>query len=106
MGGIQSVSSQSFMWIAFGFAALIVADFRDAEGCMIHFVGDTIALAVKAGLRLYNEAVLVEPVGTMPMRAAHHFPRTLKLLHGHQNVLIFVKGDPDAARRAVQEGRE
>ena len=42
---------------------------------------------------LYNELILVEPVGTAAMRAAKAMGNR-KVIKTHQNVLIFYKGDP------------
>jgi hypothetical protein len=53
------------------------------------------------GLKLYNEAVLVTSAGSLPLRAGKPFEKSRKLGKTHQNVLVFVKGDPVAATQAV-----
>lgn len=83
------------------FAAVCVGDFRDKAGIYRNFVSDTIAAFQDAGAQLYNEAILVTAVGSRPVRAGRTFAATRKLGKTHQNVLVFVKGDPEAATRAV-----
>jgi hypothetical protein len=46
------------------------------------------------GLHYWNEAVLITPVGSLPVRVTKPFARNRKLGKGHQNVLVFYKGDP------------
>lgn len=80
------------------FACFIVGDVRDKKGNYYNFVGDTIKAFTDAGLSYYNEAILITPVGTLPIRAGRTFASTRKLGKTHQNVLVFLKGD---ARKAV-----
>ena len=80
------------------FACFVVGDVRDKKGNYYNFVGDTIQAFIDAGLTYYNEAILVTPVGTLPLRAGRTFAATRKLGKTHQNVLVFLKGD---ARKAV-----
>lgn len=76
------------------FAVWVVGEVRDNKGNYRNFVGDTIAAFEDAGLRYYNEAVLITSVGSLPLRAGNMFRASRKLGKGHQNVLIFKKGDP------------
>lgn len=82
------------------FAAFVVSDVRGPDGAYRNFVSDTIAAFRKAGLALYNEAILVTAVGSLPILAGRQFTATRKLGKTHQNVLVFVKGDPREATRA------
>jgi hypothetical protein len=82
------------------FACFVVGDVRDRKGFYRNFVGDTVAAFADAGLRLYNEAVLVTMVGSLPLRTGKQFSRARKLGKTHQNVLVFVKGDPRKATEA------
>lgn len=75
------------------FACFVVGDFRDKFGHLRNFVSDTIAAFQSCGLCLYNEVVLVTPVGTAAIRASAQFPSGRKLCKTHQNVLVFIKGD-------------
>jgi hypothetical protein len=83
------------------FACFVVGDFRDARGFYRDFVGETVRAFEMCGARLYNEAVLVTPVGTAAMRATKQFEASRKLCKTHQNVLVFCKGDPKRAADAV-----
>lgn len=80
------------------FAVWVVGDVRDMEGNYRNLPGDTVAAFIDAGLRIYNEAILVSPLGTLPSRAGNPFVTSRKLGKGHQNVYVFVKGD---GRRAA-----
>jgi ParB-like chromosome segregation protein Spo0J len=82
------------------FACFVVADVRDPAGRYRNFVGETIDAFLSAGLHLYNEAVLVTAVGSLPVRAGKQFAATRKLGKTHQNCLVFVKGEPRKATDA------
>lgn len=76
------------------FACFVVGDFRDrATGLYRGFVADTIQAFRECGLGLYNEAILVTAVGSLPVRVSNQFPKSRKLGKTHQNMLIFCKGD-------------
>lgn len=79
------------------FAAIVVGDYRDSKGLYMNFVSQTIGAAQAAGLRLYNEAILVNMIGTGAMVAGSYMRSSRKMVKLHQNVLVFVKGDPKAA---------
>ena len=85
------------------FACFVVGDVRDSKGCYYGFPWHTIDAFERAGLRLYNEAVLVTAAGSLPIRAGKQFAATRKLGKTHQNVLVFVKGDPRKATEAIGE---
>jgi hypothetical protein len=87
------------------FACFIVGDVREpaAGGCYRNFVSATIAAFEAAGARLYNEAILITPAGSLPIRAGKQFSASRKLGKTHQNVLVFCKGDPRRAVRACGE---
>ena len=77
------------------FAVCVVGEVRDKKyGAYYNFVGDTINAFRKAGLHYYNEAILVNVAGTLPIRVGNQFNRGRKIGKQHQNVLIFYKGDP------------
>ena len=83
------------------FACFVVGDVRCPQGFYRNFVSDTTAAFQDAGLRLYNEAVLVTMVGSLPIRIGKQFAGYRKLGKTHQNVLVFCKGDPKRAAAAV-----
>lgn len=82
------------------FAAFIVGDVRDPRGLYRNFVSDTIQAFHDAGARLYNEGILITPVGSLAIRVGKQFEVSRKLGKLHQNVLVFVKGDPRKATEA------
>jgi hypothetical protein len=79
------------------FAVFVVGDFRDKEGINRGFVADTIAACRDAQLHFYNDGVLVTQIASLPMRVRGQFEGSRKLGKTHQNVLVFVKGDPKRA---------
>lgn len=82
------------------FACFVVGDVRDKQGNYRNFVGDTVDAFLDAGLHLYNEAILVTAVGSLPIRIGKQFSATRKMGKTHQNVLVFLKGDARAAAEA------
>lgn len=82
------------------FACFVVGDVRDKKGIYHNFVSDTIAAFQDAGALLYNEAILVTSVGSLPIRVGKQFESSRKLGKTHQNVLVFIKGDPKKATEA------
>lgn len=83
------------------FAAFVVGDARGPDGNYYGLPWDMVAAVEAAGLKLYNEAVLVTAAGSLPIRAAKQFEVSRKLGKTHQNVLVFVKGNPRAAALAI-----
>ena len=80
------------------FAVFVVGDVRDREtGNYRNFVGDTVGTFKAAGLELYNDAVLVTSVGSLPIRVGRQFEASRKMGKAHQNVLVFLKGDAGIA---------
>lgn len=82
------------------FAVWVVGDVRDDTGCFINLPGRTVEAFEAAGARFYNDAILVTAVGSLPVRAGRQFEASRKLGRTHQNVMVFVKGDPKAATQA------
>jgi hypothetical protein len=85
------------------FACFVVGDVRDKRGFYRNFPGHTIEAFEAAGLRLYNDAILVTAAGSLPIRAGKQFTATRKLGNTHQRVLVFCKGDPRKTTQAVGE---
>lgn len=85
------------------FACFVVADIRDRQGLYRDFVSDTIAAFRDCGLGLYNEAILVTAVGSLPIRVGRQFGKNRKLGKTHQNVLVFYKGDPGEIAKEFPE---
>lgn len=75
------------------FACIVMSDVRDKEGQYLQIVADIIKFMTKdAGLKFYNDLVLVNSAGTAPLRAGRSMG-TRKVVRLHQNVLVFYKGD-------------
>ena len=86
------------------FACFVVGDVRDRKtGNYRNFVGDTVDAFRAEGLELYNEAILVTAVGSLPIRVGKQFADYRKLGKTHQQVLVFLKGDARRACRAIGE---
>lgn len=79
------------------FACWVISDVRDQRGLYRGLVSDTINCFQAAGVALYNDIVLVDPVGSVAVRAARPFDSSRKVARVHQHVLVFVKGDPKRA---------
>ena len=78
------------------FAAVVVSEIRDTTtGHYRGFVPDTIALMRAAGMAFYNDLIIVDPTGSAPQRANRQFSAGRKVVRCHQNLLVFVKGDPE-----------
>lgn len=84
------------------FAAFVVGDFRCKKGFYRNFTGTTVDAFEAAGARLYNEAILVTAVGSLPVRVGRQFKAGRKLGKTHQNILVFCKGDPKRAAQACE----
>lgn len=74
-----------------GFACFVVGDIRDKKGYYRDFISHTKKAFIDAGAGLYNEAILLQPLGTAMLRAGKIFEAGGKLTKVHENVLIFKK---------------
>lgn len=83
------------------FFAVVIGDARDKQGFFYGLPARTVQFAWEAGLHLYNEAILVTAVGSLPVRVRRQFEANRKLGKTHQTVLIFVKGSPKIATDAI-----
>lgn len=72
------------------YACFVVGEVRDKKGNYIGFVPDTIKAFIDCGMKFYNEAILLNPVGTASMRSNGNM-KSQKLVKIHQNVLVFKK---------------
>jgi len=73
-----------------GYACFVVGEVRDKKGNYIGFVPDTIKAFEKCGMKFYNEAILLDQLGSASMRANGNM-KSQKLVKVHQNILIFKK---------------
>ncbi len=80
------------------FAFWVIGEVRDKKtGRYRGLVQETVKAFEDAGLAYYNEMILVSPLGGLPTRSAETFLTARKVGKCHQNVLVFVKGDPRVA---------
>lgn len=81
------------------FFVIVVSEIRKdshniAESDFYGFVPDTICiLKNQCGLKYYNEIILENNIGSLPIRAPKNFNRSRKIGRHHQNILVFYKGD-------------
>ena len=76
------------------FACFVVADIRDkGDGTYKNFVSDTIAAFQDAGMKLYNEMIFINAIGSMAIRLKRQFNTGRKCGKIHQNILVFYKGN-------------
>jgi len=74
-----------------GYAIFVVGDIRDKKGYYRDFISHTKKAFIDSGALLYNEAILLQPLGTAMLRAGKIFESGAKLTKVHENVLIFKK---------------
>jgi len=77
------------------FFVIVVSEIRNPEtGVYYGFVPDTIRILRECGLSYYNEIILENNIGSLPIRAPKYFNQSRKIGRHHQNILVFYKGDP------------
>lgn len=83
------------------FAVWVIGEVRErsGHGACLGLVADTIKLFQQAGMHLYNDHVMLTPIGTAPQRAPKQFDAGRKAGRVHEYALVFVKGD---ARKAAK----
>ena len=75
------------------FAIFVVGEIRNSKGYYNNFVADTIKGFEEAGAHFFNDIILVNAIGTLPIRARRPFEQNRKIGKVHQNILVFYKGD-------------
>jgi DNA modification methylase len=79
------------------FFVIVVSEIR-ASAELAHseyrcFVPDTVHIVTKdCGLLYYNDIILENAIGSLPIRAPKYFDQSRKIGRHHQNVLVFYKG--------------
>lgn len=73
------------------FAVFVVSEVRRPDGSYRGFVPKVIRWFEEAGLKYYNEIVLINSIGTLPFRVNKMW-QNRKVGKMHQNVLVFFKG--------------
>lgn len=79
------------------FACWVISDVRDKTGAYRGLVADTISLFQAAGADLWNDLIVLDPVGSVAVRAARPFDGSRKVGRLHQHALVFCKGSAKAA---------
>jgi len=85
-------------------AVWVVSDVRGEDGAYYGLVADTVAALVAAGGRYYNEAILLNAVGSAALRAERYFSSNRKLVRMHQNIVDVVKGEVERGWDATRAG--
>lgn len=83
------------------FAVVVMGEVRDKKGMYIGTIPKTIDIMEQAGYVYYNEIILINSIGTLPLRAGKSMRATRKIGKMHQNILVFVKGDPKKASKEL-----
>ncbi|WP_425829327.1 class I SAM-dependent methyltransferase [Streptomyces fractus] len=84
------------------FATWVVGEVRNTAGAIRGLIPLTIAAHEAAGAKLYNDAVLMNTLGTVPLRLDNQWRASRKMGRHHQYVLTFVKGDPKRATARIR----
>lgn len=83
------------------FAVFVVGDVRDRKtGFYRNLPGETISAFQDTGLHLYNHGILLNSLGSLPIRSHKQMKSGRKLGKCHQDILVFCKGN---WKRAVAE---
>lgn len=85
------------------FAVIVMGEVRGRDGNYIGTIPKTIEIMEQAGYEYYNEIILVNSAGTLPLRAGAAMRATRKIGKMHQNILVFLKGDAAAAVKEIGE---
>jgi DNA modification methylase len=80
------------------FAVVVVGNIRDDEGFIRDMRQPTASALLGAGFKLYNEFILLTPIGSLPLRVNGQFAKGRKAGSAHQYVMCFFRGNPDSIR--------
>ena len=73
------------------YACFVVSEIRKKDGTYRGFVKDTIQAFEDTGCGFYNDVVLLNSLGSAPVRAGKQMEKSKKVVKVHQNVLVFKK---------------
>jgi DNA modification methylase len=85
------------------FACFVISELRDETGFYKKFILDTIEAFEESGAKYYNEIILLNQYGSLPIRVARQFNSSRKIGRTHQNVLVFYKGNPGEIKNVFGE---
>lgn len=93
------------------FVGIVVSEIREASttrnykiGKYKGFVPSVIEMCEEMGLSFYNDMILYNSQGQASRVSKTYFNRNRKIASVHQNILIFVKGNPDIATEEIKGG--
>jgi len=85
------------------FAVIVISEVRGKNGGYIGLVPRTIDFMTEAGYLYYNEIILVNQVGSLPLRTGKAMNSGRKVGRRHQNILVFFKGDQKEIKKDFSE---
>lgn len=87
------------------FAVWVVGEVREkgGDGSCVGLVPDTVKAFQDAGCELYNDHIILTPIGTAAVRTPRQFDASRKAGRVHEYMFVFVKGDARAASRWAGE---
>ena len=93
------------------FFGIVVSEIRDLTttrnykiGKYKSFVSNVIQICERHNLHFYNDMVLFNSQHQASRTASTYFNRNRKIASVHQNILIFIKGNPDIATEEINGG--
>lgn len=89
------------------FAAIVISDVRGVgpDNAYRGLVADTINAAQSVGFTLTNDAIVIDPVGSLAVRTERQFRASRKMGRCHQHLLVLCKGNArTAAQRFLEAG--
>ena len=109
----SSIISKSFSKLKDNrFFIIVVSEIRDLAktsdykiGKYKGFVKSTIQSAEESGYHYYNDIVLFNSTLNASRISKTYFERNKKIASVHQNVLVFIKGNPDLATEELKESQ-
>ena len=94
------------------FAVFVVSELREyntkgkyTEGYYKGFVPETIKAFEDAGFRFYNDLILQNSIHSAVKVSETYFTKNRKIPSTHQNILVFIKGNPDLATIKITKER-
>lgn len=84
------------------FFGIVVGDVRNAKG---HFIGlprFTQEAMEAIGLHLYDDFILLDPLGSASVRASGQFTASRKCVTTHQRFMVFIKGNAKNATKKIK----
>ena len=86
------------------FFVIVVSEIRNPKtGAFYGLVPDTLQILRECGLTYYNEIILYNNIGSLPIRAPKYFNQSRKIGRTHQNILVFYKGNPKTISERYKE---